>query len=207
MTYQQIRELLDRAESGDAEALREAQQESAKMAKRANVRLGALKEKGFSTPASRRAYGYLDMEERNKFSESKRLTGAELESQLEELNRFLNEEKGSTVSEAREYLAGLDRLQDNDVIEDFESDQEKRAFLRFLSSDYWNDLKHTLGRGSSPPGSKEALRAAQDALRSGATVKQLQAAYQDFRSREIAGELEDDEDMLSVFENWAEVEL
>lgn len=207
MTYQQIRELIDRAESGDAAALREAQQESARMAKRANVRLSALKEKGYSTPASRRAYSFLDLEDRNKFSESRRLTGAELESNLEELDRFLNEEKGSTVTEAKEYLAGLDKLQNNNVIDEFDSDAEERSFIRFLSSDYWNDLKHTLGRGSSPPGSKEALRAAQDALRSGATVKQLQAAYQDFRSREIAGELEDDEDMLSVFENWAEVEL
>ena len=207
MTYQQIRELIDQAESGDAAALREAQQESARMAKRANVRLSALKEKGYSTPASRRAYSFLDLEDRNKFSESRRLTGAELESNLEELNRFLNEEKGSTVTEAKEYLAGLDKLQNSNVIEDFESDEEKRAFLRFLSSDYWNDLKMTMGKGKSPAGSKEALQAAQDALRSGATVKQLNDAYQDFKEREMSGHLEKDEDILSVFENWAEVEL
>lgn len=182
------------------------QEESARMAKRANVRLAALQEHGYSTPASRRAYGFLDLEERTKFSESKRLTGEQLEQNLEELQRFLYDEKGSTVTEAKEYLAGLDTLIENNTIDEFEDPAEQRAFLRFLESDYWNDLKLTLGKGSSPPGSKAALKSAQDAIASGARVADLKKAYEDFKIREAVGDL-DDEDVLSIFENWAKVKI
>lgn len=206
MNYQQIRELSDRAEYGDTAALRMLQEESARMAKRANVRLAALQEHGYSTPASRRAYGFLDLEERTKFSESKRLTGEQLEQNLEELQRFLYDEKGSTVTEAKEYLAGLDTLIENNTIDEFEDPAEQRAFLRFLESDYWNDLKLTLGKGSSPPGSKAALKSAQDAIASGARVADLKKAYEDFKIREAVGDL-DDEDVLSIFENWAKVKI
>ena len=205
MTYQEQLDLLLAAEQGNAEALYELQQESAKMAKRANVRLSALKDKGYSVEASRNALDYLETQGRSKFSESKKLSADELSRQIEELNKFLKPE--TTISGARESLAGLDTLQAHEVIEDFEDDSEKRAFLRFLESDYWNDLKMTMGKGKSPTGSREALRAAQDAIRGGATVASLKSAYEDFKSREMTGELARDEDMLSIFENWAEVKL
>ena len=205
MTYQDQLDLLLAAEQGNAEALYELQQESAKMAKRANVRLSALKEKGYSVEASRNALDYLETQGRTKFSESKKLSAEDLSRQIEELNKFLNPE--TTISGARRELAGLDTLQRHDVIEDFEDESEERAFLRFLESDYWNDLKMTMGKGKSPTGSKEALRAAQDAIRGGATVSKLKEAYNDFKSREMTGDLARDEDMLSVFENWVKVEL
>ena len=45
MTYQDINDLIDRVEDGDPDAIAEARALSAKLSKRANVRLSALEEK------------------------------------------------------------------------------------------------------------------------------------------------------------------
>lgn len=208
MTYQTTRELIDRMNTGDPEALRELQQESARLAKRANVRLKALEEHNYSTPASRRAYGFLEMEDRNRFSESKKLTGDTLEQQLEELNRFLNMETGSTITEAKHYLSGIDKLQESGILDEFDSDREEKLFQRFLESDYWNnEIKKTLGRDYKKGSGELAdrLTQAQEAIKSGATVKDLERIYDDFKKREMSGELKDGEDYLSVFEDWVQV--
>lgn len=208
MTYQGTRELIERMNSGDPEALRELQQESARLAKRANVRLKALEEHNYSTPASRRAFGFLEMEDRSRFSESKKLSGDTLEQQLEELNRFLNVETGSTITEAKHYLSGVEGLQNAGILEDFDTDREERIFQRFLESDYWNnEIKKTLGRDYRKGSGELAdrLSQAQEAIKSGATVKDLERIYDDFKQREMAGELQEGEDYLSVFEDWVQV--
>lgn len=205
MTYQETRELLERASDGDQAALRELQLESSRLAKRANVRLSALEKKGFSTQASRRAYAFLDIDDRVKFSESKKLTGDALENQIEELHRFL-ESGQSTTRDAREYLSGINKLTERGIIEDFDTQSEKNAFLRFLESDYWNDLKLSLGKGRSPTGAKEALQAAQNAIANGAKISDLKKAYQDFKSKESFATQEIgkamESDIYSVIENW-----
>ena len=205
MKYQEIRILIDQMEQGDDTALELLQAESAKMAKRANVRLKALEEHNYSTPASRRAFGFLDMEDRARFSESKKLTGETLEQQLEELNRFLS--GPSTISEAREYLSGFDKLQEG-ILEEFDSKAESKAMQRFLESDYWNnEIKKTLGRDYKKGSGELADRisAAQEAIKSGAKVQDLERIYDDFKQREMTGDLQKGEDYLSVFEDWIEV--
>lgn len=206
MTYQEIRILIDQMEQGDTTALELLQAESAKQAKRANVRLKALEEHNYSTPASRRAFGFLDMEDRNRFSESKKLTGDSLEQQLEELNRFLS--GPSTISEAREYLSGFNKLQEEGILEEFDSKAESKAMQRFMESDYWNnEIKKTLGRDYKKGSGELADRisAAQEAIKSGATVKDLERIYEQFKTRERLGILQEGEDYLSVFEDWVEV--
>lgn len=206
MTYQEIRILFDQMEQGDETALELLQSESAKLAKRANVRLKALEEHNYSTPASRRAFGFLDMEDRARFSESKKLTGDSLEQQLEELNRFLS--GPSTVSEAREYLSGFDKLQEEGILDEFDSKAESKAMQRFFESDYWNnEIKKTLGRDYKKGSGELADRisAAQEAIKSGATVKDLERIYKQFRERERLGILQEGEDYLSVFDDWIEV--
>ena len=207
LTYSQIRTLVDAANDGDTNALRQLQLESARLAKRANVRLKALEDKNFMTPARKRAESFLDIDERSRFSESKKLTGVELEQQLDELQRFLNVEKGSTIAEAREYLSGIETLQNKGIIDEFSDDADKRAFLRFLESDFWNEFKSTLGKSRSPTGARAALQAAQDAIAEGAKISQLEALFDDFKNREYSGKLNKDEDFLSVFEDWTGVEF
>ena len=206
MTYQEIRILFDQMEQGDDTALELLQSESAKLAKRANVRLKALEEHNYSTPASRRAFGFLDLEDRARFSESKKLTGDSLEQQLEELNRFLS--GPSTITEAREYLSGFDKLQEEGILEEFDSKAESKAMQRFLESDYWNnEIKKTLGRDYKRGSGELADRisAAQEAIKSGAKVQDLERIYKQFRERERLGILQEGEDYLSVFEDWIEV--
>lgn len=206
MTYQELRILIDQMEQGDATALELLQTESAKMAKRANVRLKALEEHNYSTPASRRAFGFLDMEDRNRFSESKKLTGDSLEQQLEELDRFLSGD--STLTEARHYLSGIDKLEESGIIDEFESPREEKVFQRFLESDYWNnEIKKTLGRDYKKGSGELADRMAQaqEAIKSGATVNDLNRIYKQFKTREQLGILQEGEDYLSVFEDWVEV--
>lgn len=206
MNYQELRVLIDQMNQGDVTALELLQSESAKMAKRANVRLKALEDHNYSTPASRRAFGFLDMEDRTRFSESKKLTGDSLEQQLEELDRFLTGD--STLTEARHYLSGIDKLEESGIIEDFESPQEEKAFQRFLESDYWNnEIKKTLGRDYKKGSGELADRMAQaqEAIKSGATVNDLNRIYKQFKTREQLGILQEGEDYLSVFEDWVEV--
>lgn len=206
MTYQEIRVLIEQMQSGDDTALEILQEESARMAKRANVRLKALEEHNYSTPASRRAFGFLDMDDRSRFSESKKLTGDSLEQQLEELDRFL--EGPSTVTEARRYLSGIDNLTESGILDEFDSKAEERMFQRFLESDYWNnEVKKTLGRDYKKGSGELADRMAQaqEAIKSGATVKDLERIYDQFKERERIGILQEGEDFLSVFEDWVEM--
>lgn len=207
MTYQDARELIELMNAGDPEALSELQAESARLAKRANVRLKALEEHNYMTPAVKRALGFLDMEDRTRFTESKKLTGETLEQQLEELNRFL--EGDTTVTEARRYLAGIDKLQEMDILDDIDSQKEERAIERFLSSDYWNnEIKKTLGRNYRAGSGELAGRIsqAQEAIKAGATVNDLEKIYDQFKTRESLGILQEGEDYLSVFEDWVKVE-
>lgn len=206
MTYHETRKLIDLMNSGDENALQELRQESARLAKRANVRLSALEQKGYSTPASRRAFGFLDLEERTRFSESKKLSAETLEQQLEELNRFLS--GPSTVSEAREYVSGFDKLQEAGILEEFDSKKESKVMMRFLESDYWNnEIKKTLGREYKKGSGELADRisAAQEAIKGGAKVQDLEKIYKQFLERERLGILQDGEDFLSVFEDWVEI--
>ena len=204
MTYQDINDLIDRVEDGDQDAIAEARALSAKLSKRANVRLSALEEKGYTSgPAYESAKYFLGEDlNRSKFSESKKLSGEDLTRNLELVNEFLNNPT-STVSYESERRAGLTDM--DDIIPDSFTKKDKRTFQRFLASDAWKEYKSTIyvrKNEKSPSESAKArqvLRGAAAAIERGASVRDLNNLYEQY-----ADQTDPDYSIFDVFEEWEE---
>ena len=70
--------------------------------------------------------------------------------------------------------------------------KDKAAFLRFLDSDAWNEIRGMFG-------SKDAMQRVSDAMEQGANIDDLIKSYEEFQ----AGESEA-EDVLQVWDGWVE---
>lgn len=212
MTYQDINDLIDRVENGDQDAIAEARALSAKLSKRANVRLSALEEKEYTSGHAYESAKYFLGEDlnRTKFSESKKLSGNDLIRNLELVNEFLNDPT-STVSYESERRAGFENMES--IIPDDFSQKERRSFLRFLRSDAWKEYKATIytrKNEKSPSESAKArqvLRGATAAIERGASVRDLNNLYEQYSKRtdpEYAKRLSPDYSIYDVFEEWEE---
>lgn len=170
----------------DASLLKEAQAYSAKLAKRANVRLKALEDSGLQSAESySRAQGWLSQDDRRRFSESKKLDAESLRAQVYELNAFL--EGGSTIQEEKQRRAGLNRMMPR------ATKREKNQMRRFLSSAAFEEMKKTIGT--------DIVKKAADAIEAGASVSELNKLYQRFLRQEEKGNAEID--ILDVWSEWA----
>lgn len=209
MNYQDIRELSERAASGDDAALRELQSLSATWANRANSRIKEFEKRNFkANPAYVRAKDYLqETQGRSNFSRSKKLEGADLEEQIDELYRFLYGETPTTVYEERKRLSGIDKqIEENflEVPEDMDEESFKRKMVEFYESDWWNEYKKAHGRIGSP---KDIILRAQEAIASGASIRRLNEAYDAYLAGNESSESGETtvDDFLSVFENWERI--
>ncbi len=204
MTYQDINDLIDRVEDGDPEAIAEARALSAKLSKRANVRLSALEEKGYTSGSAYESAKYFLGEDlnRSKFSESKKLSGEDLTRNLELVNEFLNNPT-STISYESERRAGLTDMED--IIPDTFTKKEKNAFRRFLGSDAWKEYKSTIyiRKNQKTPAesakARQVLRGAAAAIERGASVRDLNDLYEQY-----AEQTDPDYSIFDVFEEWEE---
>ena len=68
--------------------------------------------------------------------------------------------------------------------------KNKDAFLRFLDSNAWTEIRGMFG-------SKDAMQRVSDALESGADIEDLIVAYQEFEHGESEAE-----DILQVWDGW-----
>ena len=170
-TYQEMIDLLDAAEAGDAQAMQDAQAISSQLAKRANVRLKALEKADLETsPSYMRVQDQLDrLDGRARFSESKKLSRADLETQLEELSIFMRDET-STVSGEKMRRSGIDTMITENQIE-VHDEKTRRALLRFLESDEWNQYRKLAGyvQGS--------MQTIVNAIENGRTLKDFKNMY------------------------------
>lgn len=201
LTYEEETALLDGIDSGDPDAIREAQRISSQLAKRANVRISAIEESGFKSRALNRARYYLQEDlGRNKFTESKKLEGEELKDHIRILNEFLNDEQGTTVGGLRAQAeeSAVEGLQNAGILpEDLES-KKKRELMRFLSSDIWKEIKSAYA--GTEGGSGGYLVAAIDAIESGQRYKDLERMYEDYKDK-----TEGDFSVFDVMEDWMEI--
>lgn len=166
-------------------------QSYAAAAKRANVRLAALEEKGFtSSPAYQRATWFTAEErDRLRFSESKKQNLNDMMRAYEEINIFLGRES-SKVSGERYRRAGLEKIMPNATI------QEKNAMMRFLESGTFREVSGYAYAG-------DIIKSARDAIENGAKVSDLNRLYQQFKKREAAGTLTVNEDIFTaVWSEW-----
>lgn len=171
-SYQTMVALLDAAEAGDEKALQDARQISSQLAKRANVRLKALEEADYeASPAYMRVRDTIGRDRwRVRFSESKKLSTQELETQLEELNIFLGREE-STVSGEKLRRSGIDTMIADGTIS-VKDENKKRALLRFLQSDEWNAYKALAGY------QKGSMQTIVNAIENGKTLKDFTDLYE-----------------------------
>lgn len=156
----------------DASLLKEAQAYSSKLAKRANVRLAALENEGFtSSETYARAHDWLTQDDRRRFSESKKLDAESLRAQIYELNAFLH--GSSTIQSERNRRAGLDKIMPNATA------KQKAEMRRFLSSAAFEEMKKTIGT--------DIVKKAADAIEAGASVKELNKLFKQFLEQEEKG--------------------
>lgn len=181
-SYQTMVELLDAAEAGDEKALQDARQISSQLAKRANVRLKALEEADYEeSPAYMRVRDTIGRDRwRVRFSESKKLSTQELETQLEELNIFLGREE-STVSGEKFRRSGIDTMIADGTIS-VKDEKNKRALLRFLQSDEWNAYKALAGY------QKGSMQTIVNAIENGKTLKDFTDLYEKSKLQIARGE-------------------
>lgn len=204
MTYQDINDLIDLVEDGDPDAIAEARALSAKLSKRANVRLSSLEEKGYTSGQAYTSAKYFLGEDlnRKKFSESKKLSGEDLTRNLELVNEFLNDPT-STITYESERRAGLMDMED--IIPDSFSRKDKNAFKRFLASDAWKEYKSTIyvrknqKTEAESAKARQALRGAAAAIERGASIRDLNDLYEQYSER-----TDEDYSIFDVFEEWEE---
>lgn len=201
LSYEAELELIEKIDSGDPVAVAEAQRISSQLAKRANVRIAAIEESGFKSRSLNRARYYLQEDlGREKFTESKKLTGEELKDHIRILNEFLNDEKGTTVGGLRKKAeeSAMEGLQNAGIVpEDLES-HKKRELMKFLRSDIWKEVKAAYKGTES--GSGGYLVAAVEAIESGGRYRDLEKMYEDYKDK-----TEGDFSVFDVMEDWMEI--
>lgn len=187
ISFENIEDLAGRAAGGDSSALAELGRLNSKYGRAANERMRALERKGFETGAYKRAVEELG---KARFSQAKTGSAESLLRSLEKVTKFLNYQT-STISGEMErrsnILEGMERA-------GYNVGKDKAAFLRFLESDAWNEIRGMFG-------SKDAMSRVSDAMERGANIDDLVNSYNEF----AAGESEA-EDILQVWDGWASEE-
>lgn len=171
-TYQYMVGLLDQYYEGNEAALQEAQQISSQLAKRANVRLKALETADYeASPAYMRVRDMIGKETgRIRFTESKKLTADQLETQLEELSVFLRGETSTVYGESMR-RSGIDTMIEEGAVS-ISDERTKRALLRFLDSDEWNAYRKLAGYV------KGSMQTIVNAIENGNTLNDFKKLYQ-----------------------------
>ena len=187
ISFENIEDLAGRAAGGDSSALAELGRLNSKYGRAANERMRALERKGFETGAYKRAVEELG---KARFSQAKTGSAESLLRSLEKVTKFLNYQTSTLSGEMERrsnILEGMERA-------GYNVGKDKAAFLRFLESDAWNEIRGMFG-------SKDAMARVSDAMERGANIDDLVESYNEF----TAGESEA-EDVLQVWDGWASEE-
>lgn len=187
ISFENIEDLAGRAAGGDSSALAELGRLNSKYGRAANERMRALERKGFETGAYNRAVEELG---KARFSQAKTGSAESLLRSLEKVTKFLNYQTSTLSGEMERrsnILEGMERA-------GYNVGKDKAAFLRFLESDAWNEIRGMFG-------SKDAMARVSDAMERGANIDDLVESYNEF----TAGESEA-EDILQVWDGWASEE-
>lgn len=183
---EELEALATAAEGGNALAEERLRDLNETYSRRASQRMRELENRDMNTKALQYAQHYLDQRDRTRFGAGKTADIDEVIENLEQARKFLSWET-STVGGERARVEGmLDTLQSHGIIDEFESEREKRSFLKFLESDAFKDYKKMIGSG--------IIGEAQNAIASGATIDELNAAYEDYKSGSVGA--------IESWESW-----
>lgn len=183
---EELEALADAAEGGNQLAEERLRDLNETYSRRASQRMRELENRDMNTKALQYAQHYLDQRDRTRFGAGKSADIDEVIENLEQARKFLSW-KTSTVGGERARVEGmLDTLQSHGIIDEFESEREKRSFLKFLESDAFKDYKKMIGSG--------IIGEAQNAIASGATIDELNAAYEDYKAGSVGA--------IESWESW-----
>lgn len=185
ISFDEILSLASRAAGGDSGALAELGRLNSKYGRAANQRARELEKRDMQTGAYIRAQEETG-KDRPRFSQAKTGDAESLLRSLEQTTKFLNYQTSSVSGEMKRrenIMQGMERA-------GYNVGKDKDAFLRFLDSNAWTEIRGMFG-------SKDAMQRVSDALESGADIEDLILAYQDFERGESEAE-----DILQVWDGW-----
>lgn len=185
ISFDTIESLANRAAGGDSGALAELGRLNSKYGRAANQRARELEKRGLETGAYIRAREETGRE-KPRFSQAKTGDAESLIRSLEQTTKFLNYQTSMVSGEMlrrENIMKGMERA-------GYNVGKNKDAFLRFLDSNAWTEIRGMFG-------SKDAMQRVSDALESGADIDDLIQAYQEFEQGES-----DAEDILQVWDGW-----
>lgn len=185
ISFDKIESLASRAAGGDPGALLELGRLNSKYGRAANQRARELEKRGMETGAYIRAREETG-KDRPRFSQAKTGDAESLLRSLEQTTKFLNYQTSTVSGEMKRrenIMQGMERA-------GYNVGKDKDAFLRFLDSNAWTEIRGMFG-------SKDAMQRVSDALESGADIEDLILAYQEFERGESEAE-----DILQVWDGW-----
>ena len=186
ISFDTIESLASRAAGGDTSALAELGRLNSKYGRAANQRARELEKRGMETGAYIRAREETGRA-KPRFSQAKTGDAESLIRSLEQTTKFLNYQTSMISGEMlrrENIMKGMERA-------GYNVGKNKDAFLRFLDSNAWTEIRGMFG-------SKDAMQRVSDALESGADIEDLILAYQEFEQGESEAE-----DILQVWDGWA----
>ena len=185
ISFDTIESLASRAAGGDSGALAELGRLNSNYGRAANQRARELEKRGMETGAYIRAQEETG-KDRPRFSQAKTGDAESLLRSLEQTTKFLNYQTSTVSGEMKRrenIMQGMERA-------GYNVGKDKDAFLRFLDSNAWTEIRGMFG-------SKDAMQRVSDALESGADIEDLILAYQEFERGESEAE-----DILQVWDGW-----
>ena len=194
-----VQEIDNLYKSGDIEALRAINE---KLAKRANQRLAEFDKRGMETAAVTRAKGFIqeykELGNGKNFSRRKSMDIDDLVLNIKEVSKFLSSQTSTVSGEMKRREKIFNTLTKKDkngksiipTVSKEETDSYKKKFLDFLDSDVWSEIKKSLYSDTNV-----TMDEAGEAIASGASVEDLEAAFSDY----LEGE---ETDLFEIWDNW-----
>lgn len=187
-TAQEINKLWRLHDGGDKAALKQLQNISATLAKRANERMRELRRKGYTSTAALTRAEYWIQNERGGakgFSESRNISPDLLDDQLGVVTSFLNWQTSTERGERTRRENIIQGLNESDKVD---THVDERV-LDLMDTDAWSALKNL--------GSGEIIAAFYEMVAKGKQLKELIDIYNEYIENE-------EMDLLDVLDKWKE---
>ena len=197
-TIQEVQDIYNRADSGDANALRELGDLNNKLAKRANERMRDIERKGLSgTQAYNRAKYFIeesDFTSTEYFSQSRKLSPEELYENIDQVTQYLRSQTSTAAGEIKRREKILDKLEENNAgfFDDLGDDREetKRQLLEFFDTDAWAEIRKNNQGGTNP-----VVAQAVEAINAGANINDLKRAFKAYKQGANT-------DLIEMWDKW-----
>jgi len=186
---EELEALADAAERGNEVAADRLRDLNRTYSHRASQRMRELENKKLDTKALQYAQYYLDERGRKYFGAGRGADLDEIVENLEQARKFLSWQTSTVGGERARVDKILDSLQKHGHIDEFESESDRRTFLKFLESDAFADFKKVVG--------SSIITEAQNAIEHGRSMEELQQVYSEYKAANM--------DAIKYWEKWSKI--